>query len=126
MAITNNLPSPSDTWTNTDVLLWKLLNGQKAVNNEVLTLSTDNAVGLASVPANVSKAIIYINADATFTDKTEVIRFLETGTNPTVSIGIGLPDKAYYEIVGADNIANFKVIRKEAKNVVINVQYFSY
>lgn len=124
--LSNNLPKPNDTWTTLEILLWKLLNGQKAIGVQKIALT--NAVQVLTIPdSGASKAIITIEADSTSANLGRVARFYETGALPTGTDGLTLGDSEVYEILGAENLANFKIIGIEAlKNHVLQVQYFSY
>ena len=91
---------------------------------EDLTVS-DAEVAQLTIPENAISATISIEADASVTDKSKVIRFKENGSDPTASSGIAFGDNDLYEITGRWNLESFRVIGVEAgKSHIIRVQYY--
>jgi hypothetical protein len=125
--LTWNVPNPTDKWPNADILLWKLLNGQTAIGNYTRSIGR-TAVSLVGPPAGAVRALVCLRADPNTVDKSDVCRFWEVlGAIPTATEGLILGDCGTYEIIGEDNIANFRIIGIEnGMTHTLNVQYFSY
>jgi len=124
-SLSNNLPKPKDTWTTSEIILWKLLNGQTCIGKEKIDLT--NAIKTLTVPIGCTKAILSIEADDSSADKAKVARFYETGDIPNATDGMPLGDNNVYEIIGETNLSNFKLIGIEAgKTHTVQIQYFSY
>jgi len=91
---------------------------------EDLTVS-DTEVAQLSVPENSISATISIEADATSTEKSRVVRFKENGSDPSANTGIALGDNDLYEISGRWNLESFRIIGIEAgKSHVLRIQYY--
>lgn len=97
-----------------------LKNTPQCLGYEKLTF-TSTAVGLTP-PANASFALCVLESSVT-TSTSIVARFLETST-PTSTTGIPLNHLAIFTLVGAQNIAKFKIIQAQAGTHTLTVEYF--
>ena len=91
------------------------------------SVSFDNiaAMPLPNIPANASTAIVVLEADSTSSTPERAAHLSEKQT-PTSVLGLPLADNTPYEIIGADNIAAFKVIGIEAgKTHKLQIEYFA-
>jgi len=78
-----------------------------------------------TIPQGAQYALIVVEASASTTDKSRVLRFWEDGSNPSQYFGIPLGDLGVYEVKGKENMQRFKMIGIEAFNVhTVQVQYF--
>ena len=86
---------------------------------------TDAEVAQLTVPENAISATISIEADASVTDKSRVIRFKENGSDPSANSGIALGDNDLYEITGRWNLESFRVVGVEAGKIhILRIQYY--
>lgn len=87
----------------------------KPLGYEQLTVST-TAVPLASVPADAIRAVIGVEA--------QPMRYRNDETNPTASVGFLAKADATIELHSYKAIKNFKAIRSDATDSVLNVIYY--
>lgn len=109
-------------------LLHALVHGGKCLGYEKLSVDDSAPVPL-TVPDGAKYAILVVDADATSTNPNKVINWREDGDDPTndagTNEGLILGDNSILEIKGAANLANFKMIGKEAsKTHNVRVQYY--
>lgn len=88
----------------------------KPLGYEQLTVS-DSAVGLASIPAGASRAIVMVEA--------EPLRYREDGNDPTSSVGVLCVAATRFELESRQAILNFLAIRSGATDSVISVNYYN-
>jgi hypothetical protein len=108
----------------TNDLLYAMLFQGDALGYEQLTVLA-SAVSSLTPPKNAKIAIVVVEADSTLVGNT-ACRFLEVkNMNPTILMGMPLPDLGIYEVKGKDNLKNFRIITAEFGKVSkVNVQYF--
>jgi hypothetical protein len=104
-----------------------LLHGGRCLGYEKLTV--DDAPAVALTPSAGAKyAILFVEADATNANLNRAIHWREDGTNPTTGAageGMVLGDNGVLDIKGAANIADFRMIGREAGKVhTVRVQYY--
>ena len=104
-------------------LLFHTANPGLACGNEVLTLSTANATGLATIPADARYAVLQV-VEVTTSGSANVISYWQDGTTPTSTTGIVRGDREAFDIYGMENMIKFKAIRLSANSHTIRVQYF--
>lgn len=111
----------------TNELLYALLTGGDCIGYEDLQITHGYAFRL-SVPLKVTYAMIIVEADASASDKSEVIRFKEfdsENNSPSPSSGMPLGHLSIYEVKGAHNLAHFQAIGIEENKVhTLRIQYF--
>lgn len=99
-----------------------LSNDFNAFENQQLTVST-TAQSL-TIPTRARYALISVESDVT----TRSIRVLETGQIPTASLGLIFTEGDKFDVTGANNLANFKVIldtlAAASTTTKITVQYY--
>ena len=89
---------------------------------EDITVDDTEVKGL-TVPTGAVAAILSVEADNSTIDKNKVIRFKENGSDPTATSGFALPTTIFPEIIGHENLINFKFIGIESgKTHTIRVQ----
>lgn len=112
-------------------LLHALVHGGKCLGYEKISV-TDAAVKtltISGATALAKYAILVVDADQTSANLTKAINWTEDGTAPTNNAGTNqgliLGDNSVLEVKGAANLANFKMIGKEAgKTHTVRVQYY--
>jgi hypothetical protein len=78
-----------------------------------------------TVPHGAVYALIIAEADPGVTNKSRIMRFKETTEEPTDTDGMPMGDLSVYEVKGAVNMQNFKIISIESGVLhVLRVQYF--
>ena len=78
-----------------------------------------------TVPEEAVAARMYVRADPSATDKTEIINYKENGSDPTASTGFPYADKDYREIYGRNILLQTKMIGIEQdKTHTVRIQYF--
>lgn len=87
---------------------------------ETLTVSTTALGGTAAVyaPADEDPATV-----AVISVESNGIRFRYDGGTPTSAIGHALSSGATYELLGADNIANLRMIRSGGADATVHLTY---
>lgn len=105
-------------------LLYSLMFQGDCLGYEQLSI-TDTALSTLTPPKDTQIALIAIEADPTATQSV-ACRFSESPSHePTITVGMPLVDLGIYEVKGADNIKNFKIICAEAgKTAIVNIQYY--
>lgn len=98
-----------------------------AISIETADFDEGPAISLPSIPANATRAIVVVVADENSANPARVAMFSEvSGTPPTDTVGLPLGDNDPYEIRGATNLANFRIVGVEAGIIQrIKVQYFT-
>ena len=104
-------------------MLSLMSNGYKAIGSQVITLSTAGVYSL-TVPEGANYALMVIEEAGGTTGTSKIVRFLETGANPTSSIGIPRGDLDAWDVISYQNLVNFKIIRVTAASHVLQVQYY--
>lgn len=95
-----------------------------AIGKQVLSFDDSPAVAL-TIPTGATYAEVSLVADATVASTSNVARFWTDGSTPTATEGLSRNHLAAWDIIGGDNLANFKIIGVEAgKTHVLNVLYF--
>ena len=107
-------------------------NGQKCIAEseggyQDIFLELDDVQRLTFPPNAVAAMIVFervgsgdeVDAD----DRTVLARVKENGAPPTKGSGFGMYHQDAYEIIGFENIQNFRVIAL-AEGVVLRVQYY--
>jgi hypothetical protein len=104
--------------------LLEISSNKKCIGDQKLTVGSASAVGL-TIPTGALLAIITVEADATSTDTTRAVRFRESGSAATASIGTPLGDLDTYECIGPDPLSLFSVIGIEgSKSHTLNINYY--
>lgn len=88
----------------------------KPLGYEQKTVST-TAVGLTSIPAGASRAIVMVEAQS--------LRYREDGTAPTSSVGVLCVATTRFELESRQAILDFKAIRSGSTDSVISVNYYN-
>lgn len=83
---------------------------------ESLAVSS-TAVALPDIPEDAMVAHITVETNKT-------LRYTTTSDVPTASVGHLLSNGAVLELVGAQNIVNFKIIETEASTSSIKITYY--
>jgi hypothetical protein len=105
-------------------LLHELLRLTKKNNTAIgyQKLTVDGTVKALTVPATATYALITLESSIA----TEAIRYLELGTvtPPSSTDGISKLDNAMFEVVGAQNLSNFRVTQAAAGTHTLHIQYY--
>lgn len=92
---------------------------------EDLTVTDTEAKSL-TVPEDAVSAEIHIEADATATKPSRVVRYKQNGTAPTANTGMALGDGDVLEVFGKTNLDVFEVIGIETgKSHTLRIQYYT-
>jgi len=96
-----------------------LINDKNAIGNQTLTV-TNTAQSLTPT-ANASRALIQVQSSVA----TTAIRYWEDGSVPAVGIGMSQGNAALIELLGSENIRNFKVIQDTGGVTQLNITYYA-
>ena len=105
-------------------------NGQKCIAEseggyQDVFLALDSVQMLTSPAHAVAAMIVFerVESDDEYADRDALARVKENGAAPTKDSGFGMYHQDAYEIIGFENIQNFRVIAL-AEGVVLRVQYY--
>lgn len=106
-------------------------NRTRAITNSTFVLNTSSTTPVAEnrvmrlhnrTPAQM--ALIVLEAGAGAAPGAVLARFWMDGSHPSASNGLQLKEGGVYEVVGSENILNFRIVSADDKPHVLQVQYF--
>jgi hypothetical protein len=104
-------------------LIHILANDLKAFDHEVISL-TNGVVSSLTVPTGLNTNAKYAIVDISGGDADQdYCRIWEDGSSPTASQGLKRFTESNFDIIGRDNLTNFRIF-PNATGLTLNVQYY--
>lgn len=98
---------------------------KRAIGNASYRLDPSNVVAMPGIPAGSQSAILVLEAAPGAAAGKPLGRFWADGTWPTTISGLPAYDGAVIEIIGQDDLYNFRMISVDGLTHKINIQYYS-
>ena len=112
--------------TDNKKIIQLLDNTLTAIGHEIITLAADATQYKFNAPAG-AKLALCIPEEVGGSGTSKILRFWEDRTDsasPTSTAGIPRGDLEAFEIVGAANIQNFRMVRVTSAAHTVTVQYY--
>lgn len=98
-------------------------NATFVLNTSTTTPSGENKV-MQLHRIQASSVLVILEAAAGAVPGTVLARFWQDGSHPSTTNGLHLKDGGVVEIIGAENVTNFRIVTADDRPHRIQVQYF--